>query len=142
MLKDLITNLPKKRITSVEELCKYEELLEEYLLLPYKKSDIANIFFCSEMILDEYVAIKYQSTFEEYQEVCKARGSNLVLSKQFESAVEDGNLKMLQFLGKNYLKQVDDGTKSMVSLNAEHITFVDSVTEENEDKVDFSGGLN
>lgn len=127
--------LPTKAITSASELKSYEETLEEYALIHLPKSEIASALRVSPLLLEEYANIYYDCDFETLLQSFVSRSNALILSKQFKVALEDENSKMLQFLGKNYLQQVDDGAKAVVTLNSERVIFQESETKTLQDEV-------
>ena len=122
--------LPKQEIETVQELADYQDTIISLAMLQFSKQEIAQTLMCSTTLLDEWAVINYNLDFERVKDTFRARANMLILDKQYESALEDKNTKMLQFLGKNYLKQVDDGTKSVVNLNADRVVFNESETEQ------------
>jgi len=122
--------LPNKEITSTKELNNYKDTIVNLSMLQLSKQEIAQTLMCNTALLEEWAILNFNLDFEKVKDTYRARANMLLLDTQFESALEDKNTKMLQFLGKNYLKQVDDGTKSVVNLNADRIVFKESETSQ------------
>ena len=122
--------LPIQEIETVQELGEYKDTIISLAMLQFSKQEIAQTLMCNTALLEEWAIINYNLDFERVKDTFRARANMLILDKQYESALEDKNTKMLQFLGKNYLKQVDDGTKSVVNLNADRVVFNESETEQ------------
>ena len=122
--------LPIQEIETVQELGEYKDTIISLAMLQFSKQEIAQTLMCNTNLLEEWAILNYNLDFERVKDTFRARANMLILDKQYESALEDKNTKMLQFLGKNYLKQVDDGTKSVVNLNADRVVFNESETEQ------------
>lgn len=129
MIKDFLNDTyPTKRIDTVEQLKKYEDTLQELMLLHRDRREISAILMCNELVLDEYAKIYYGTTFEQLKDTFSERSNALLLQKQYEMALNDGNAKMSIFLGKNYARQIEDAS-SLIQLQADNVMIVDDVSE-------------
>lgn len=120
---------PKKRITTLQELLPYEETLISLMDTHRSMKEIISVLFTSTKVLDEYASVTFgQGTaFEEVLESFYDRSNHKLVSKEYEIALE-GNVKMLQFLGKNYAKQTDDSNVS--AMITEQVVLIDDYTKE------------
>lgn len=120
---------PKKRITTLQELLPYEETLISLMDTHRSMKEIISVLFTSTKVLDEYASVTFGqgTTFEEVLESFYDRSNHKLVSKEYEIALE-GNVKMLQFLGKNYAKQTDDSNVS--AMITEQVVLIDDYTKE------------
>lgn len=131
MLKELLDDrhYPLKRIEDVEELKRYEDTLIELMMLHRSRREIASVLMCNDLLLDEYASLFYNTTFEHLKNTFEERSNALLISSQFDTALNDRNAKMSIFLGKNYAKQVEDAS-TLVQLQADNVVIVDDVSNE------------
>lgn len=114
-------NFPKNRLITLKDIKQYEDLLGELMLTQNSKEEIAEMLLTTTALLDEYARVNFGANdFSSLLETYKARSKAMLLNKQYELAL-GGSEKMLIFLGKNYAKQVDDGTKALLTLESDRV---------------------
>lgn len=123
MIKNFVKeyNFPKNRLITLKDIKQYEDLLGELMLTQNSKEEIAEMLLTTTALLDEYARVNFGANdFASLLETYKARSKAMLLNKQYELAL-GGSEKMLIFLGKNYAKQVDDGTKALLTLESDRV---------------------
>lgn len=80
-----------------DELCKIQCTLSEF----------ASVFDCSEDTIENKVKAAHGVTFSEYFKQKAGHGRASLRRRQFRKAIEEGNVAMLIWLGKQYLGQTD-----------------------------------
>ena len=89
-----------------EKLCKMQCTLVE----------IAGFFDCSEDTIERWCEKNYRgSTFADVYKKKSASGKISLRRKQFQTAIDEGNVSMLIWLGKQYLDQKEPKQELAVS---------------------------
>lgn len=71
------------------------------------KVEIAGMFNCSEDTIEKRIKERYGMNFTAYYKEASAGGKMSLRRSQFKSAVENGNVAMLIWMGKQHLGQSD-----------------------------------
>ena len=83
-----------------------------------------NLGFQPNTIYDRCVT-DHGITFTEYSQQFYAKGESLLLEKQFDKAINNGDNMMLIWLGKNILKQSDSPTQD--AIQQQHVEKFDKI---------------
>lgn len=124
MSKDIrLPNLPVLPAKSVEDIKKHEEVFVFYATRFATAEEMSALFMCDPTLVEEYCNIYWQKSYTNVATLLANRGKLLLRGTQFEVATQ-GDTKMLMFLGKNNLQQVDDNSKYLEVEGADKVIIV------------------
>lgn len=78
---------------------------------------------CDQTIVEEYCQTYWNMDYTKVATMLANRGKTILRGTQFEVASQ-GDTKMLMFLGKNNLQQVDDNSKYLEVEGADKVIIV------------------
>lgn len=112
----------------------YKELdkaiFEQLCAMMCTKWEIADFFSCDEDTVNNWCKRIYGKTFSEVWKEKNARGRISVRRAQYKAGVEEGNITMLIWLGKQYLEQTEKQEVHSENNNYNLIDFTNMSTEE------------
>lgn len=113
--------------------------VNQYLIAGCSGQEIAGFLGIHPDTLYLAVKRKYNQVFTEYSAMYKQKGDAILKAKQFETAINDKNISMLIWLGKQRLGQKDknETEHEIPKITIEHIH-----TKGNENKPSPSGRKN
>lgn len=127
MSKDIkLPALPATPAKSAADINKAQEVFIFYATRFATLNEISAIFMCDHTIVEDYCSIYRQRSYTQVLELLANRGNATLRATQFEVASQ-GDTKMLMFLGKNNLQQVDDNSKYLEVDGADKVIIVHSL---------------
>lgn len=82
------------------------------------RKEIAEFFECDEDTINNWCKREYGKTFKEVYKEKSVKGKISMRRAQYKAGVEDGNVTMLIWLGKQYLEQTDKQDIKNDNINA------------------------
>lgn len=130
MSKDIkLPTLPTEPCESAGEIEKHKDVFVFYATRFATTEEIASIFMCDPVLIEEYCQIYWKKSYTNVAKMLSSRGNAILRGTQFEVASQ-GDTKMLMFLGKNNLQQVDDNSKFLEVEGADKVIIVHSLQKE------------
>lgn len=84
-----------------------KKTFEKFCSMMCTKVEIANFFECDEDTVNNWCKRNYGATFSEVWKIHSVKGKMSLRRAQMQSAIDDKNVTMLIWLGKQYLEQSD-----------------------------------
>jgi hypothetical protein len=109
-------------------------LLDDLCAIQCTESEIAGIMHISVDTLAAAILRDTGLNFSEYFEQKRAIGKASLRRKQFKAAIDEGNVTMLVWLGKQWLGQTDKSQVDMGGVEEIHVKWED--VEDAEDEKD------
>lgn len=127
MSKDIkIPELPKKPAKNAGDINLHEDVFVFFATRFATLNEISAIFMCDQTIIEDYCQTYWNKAYTQVMEMLANRGNATLRATQFEVASQ-GDTKMLMFLGKNNLQQVDDNSKYLEVEGADKVIIVHSL---------------
>lgn len=127
MKKDLsLPTLPAEPAEKIADIEKHKEAFIAYATSFSTLDEIASVFMCDPALIEEYCQVYRKKDYTKVAYMLASRGKAILRGTQFEVA-RNGDTKMLMFLGKNNLQQVDDNSKYLEVEGADKVIIVHSL---------------
>jgi hypothetical protein len=124
MSKDIqLIELPETPAKNAGDIAKHAKVFIFYATRFATLEEIASIFMCDQTIVEEYCQTYWNMDYTKVATMLANRGKTILRGTQFEVASQ-GDTKMLMFLGKNNLQQVDDNSKYLEVEGADKVIIV------------------
>lgn len=130
MSKDIkLPELPTLPSEKASDIKKHEDVFVFFATRFATAEEMASVFMCDQALIEEYCQIYWKSDYTKVAKMLASRGNVILRGTQFEVASQ-GDTKMLMFLGKNNLQQVDDNSKYLEVEGADKVIIVHSLQRE------------
>lgn len=108
------------------------KVLDGLCAIQCTEAEIAGVMHIDIDTLAAAILRDFGLSFSDYFEQKRAFGKSSLRRKQYQAAVEHGNVTMLVWLGKQWLGQTDKSQVDLGGVDEIHVSFDDDDEEEDE----------